>query len=334
MIRIAINGFGRIGRLVLRRALQDKDIRVVALNDLSGPETLAYLFKYDTVHGPFSGTVKARKDALIIDGEEVKVFVEDDLNQLPWGKLKVDVVVESTGKFRKQEDLEVHLKDGAKKVLLSAAGKGEQKIKTIVLGVNGRTYKGEAMVSNASCTTNCFAPMAKILNDAFGIVDGVMTTIHSYTNDQRVLDTPHKDLRRARGAALNIIPTSTGASEAISSVIPELKGKILGSAFRVPTPDGSVCYFAATVGKKKNPAGKDAVNSLFQAAAKGTMKGILEYSEDPIVSSDIIGNSHSCIFDSQLTEVLGNKVVIVGWYDNEWGYSCRMVDLVKLMMRK
>ncbi|MBI2138422.1 type I glyceraldehyde-3-phosphate dehydrogenase [Candidatus Woesearchaeota archaeon] len=288
----------------------------------------------DSVHGRFPGTVEAGKDALIVNGKEVKVCMETDPSKLPWKKIGVDVVVESTGRFRTREEVEVHIREGAKKVLLSAPAKGEEKIKTIVMGVNDCTYQGENIVSNASCTTNCFTPMAKILHDHYGIVDGVMTTIHSYTNDQRLLDTPHKDLRRSRSAALNMVPTSTGASEAVASVIPDLAGKIIGSAIRVPTPDGSLCHFVVTLGKDRHTCNKEEVKALFKKASQGAMKGILEYSEDALVSSDIIGNPNSCIFDAQLTDCIGQKLVVVGWYDNEWGYSCRMIDLIKLMMKK
>lgn len=333
MVNVAINGFGRIGRLVLKAGINNKKIKFVAINDLTDPETLAYLLKWDSVHGKFPGTIKAKKDSIVVNGKEIKITAEKEPKKLPWKKLKVDVAVECTGRFRKYEEASLHLKAGAKKVLLSAPPKGNKPIKQIVMGVNHNTYKGENIVSNASCTTNCFAPMAKIIHDNYGIKDGVMTTIHSYTNDQRILDGPHKDLRRARSAAVNIIPTSTGAAKAIGEVIPDLKGKLIGSSIRVPTPDGSLCHFVAELEKNKNLCVTEGVNTLFKKMAATKLKGILEYSDEPIVSKDIINNPHSCIFDSQLTECVGDDLIVVGWYDNEWGYSNRMVDMIKLITK-
>ncbi len=333
MINVAINGFGRIGRLVLKAGINNKKLRFVAINDLTDPQTLAHLLRWDSVHGPFPGTIKAQKDSIIVNGQEIKVTAEKDPKKLPWKKLKVDVAVESTGFFRKYEECQTHLKAGAKKVILSAPPKGTKPIKQIVMGVNDKTYNNEEIVSNASCTTNCFAPMAKIINDKYGIVDGVMTTVHSYTNDQRILDSPHKDLRRARSASLNIVPTSTGAAKAIGDVIPELKGKLIGSAIRVPTADGSLCHFVAELRGKRNICITGEVNALFKKMASTRYKGIVEYSEEALVSTDVIGNPHSCLFDSQLTTCVGNNLIVVGWYDNEWGYSNRMVDMVKLIMK-
>ncbi|MFH1641293.1 MAG: type I glyceraldehyde-3-phosphate dehydrogenase [Nanoarchaeota archaeon] len=333
MINVAINGFGRIGRLVLRAGINNKNMRFVGINDLTDPGTLAHLLRWDSVHGKFQGTIKAQKNSIIVNGKEIKISAEKDPQKLPWKKLKVDVAVESTGFFRKLDDCNLHLKAGAKKVLLSAPPKGDKEIKQIVMGVNDKTYNGEKVVSNASCTTNCFAPMAKIINDKYKIIDGVMTTIHSYTNDQRILDGPQSDLRRARTAGLNIIPTSTGAAKSIGQVIPELSGKIIGSAVRVPTPDASLCHFVAELEQKVNKCVTDEVNLLFKKMSNTKFKGIIEYSDEALVSSDVIGNPHSCLFDSQLTTCVGNNLIVVGWYDNEWGYSNRMVDVIKLIMR-
>lgn len=334
MIRIAINGFGRIGRLVLRAGINDPKLRFVAINDLTDSGTLAHLLRWDSVHGKFEGDIKAKKDSISIDGKETRVTAINEPHKLPWKRLKVDVVVECTGMFRRYDECSLHIKAGAKKVLLSAPPKGEKAIKQIVMGVNDQTYNGEAVVSNASCTTNCFAPMAKIINDHYGITDGVMTTVHSYTNDQRILDGPHKDLRRARAAGLNIVPTSTGAAEAIDEVIPELKGKIIGSAIRVPTPDASLCHFVAELKGRRKVCVTEEVNDLFKKMAAAKYKGIVEYSDEALVSSDVIGNPHSCVFDSQLTSCIGDDLIVVGWYDNEWGYSNRMIDVLKLMMKK
>ncbi|MDA1196748.1 MAG: type I glyceraldehyde-3-phosphate dehydrogenase [Nanoarchaeota archaeon] len=333
MTKIAINGFGRIGRLVFRRALEEKGIEVVAINDLTNAETLAQLFKYDSVHGKYPGKVESTPQSIIVNGKEIKVFAIKDPTQLPWKDLKVEVVIESTGIFRTKEQASTHLQAGAKKVIMSAPAKGDDLVKTIVMGVNEDTYDGEDIVSNASCTTNCLAPMVKILNDEYGIDSGVMVTIHSYTNDQHLLDAPHSDMRRSRSAAVNMVPTSTGAATAIGAVIPELAGKLIGSAVRVPTPDGSLVHLVVTLNKDKKTCNTDEINALFKKAAAGQLKHILEYSVDPLVSSDIIGNPNSCIFDSELTECVGEKLVLVGWYDNEWGYSCRMVDMVKLVAK-
>jgi len=332
MVNVAINGFGRIGRLVLRAGINDKQLRFVGINDLSTPDTLAHLLRHDSVHGKFQGTIKAEKDAIVVNGKKIIITSEKDPQKLPWKKLKVDVVVECTGRFRTYEDCQKHLKAGAKKVLLSAPPK-DNKIKQIVIDVNDNTYNGEKIISNASCTTNCFAPMAKIINDKYGIVNGVMTTVHSYTGDQMLVDSAHKDLRRARAAALNIVPTSTGAAEAINEVIPELKDKIVGSAIRVPTPNASLCHFVAELKGNRNVCVTEEVNDLFKKMAGTKYKGILEYSEEALVSSDIIGNPNSCVFDSQLTKCVGNNLIVVGWYDNEWGYSNRIVDAIKLISK-
>jgi len=329
-IRVAINGFGRIGRQVLQAGLKEKGIEWVAVNDLTTPEALAYLFKYDSVHGKSTVSVKSGKDHIIIDGKKIKVLSEKDPANLPWKQLKIDVVVESTGFFRKKEDAEKHIKAGAKKVLISAPGKGD--MLTVVKGVNTDAYdkKVHHVISNASCTTNCLAPVAKVLNDNFGIVHGAMTTIHSYTADQSLVDSPHKDPRRGRSAALNIVPTSTGAAKAVTQTIPELEGKLNGHALRVPTPDGSMTDFVCVV-KKSTTA--EEVNKAFKKAAEGHMKGIIEYTDEPIVSTDIVGNTHSAIFDSQLTMVIdGTLVKVMAWYDNEIGYSKRTVDMLKLLI--
>ena len=330
-IKIGINGFGRIGRLVFRSILQrgGDDFDVVGVNDLTDAETLAHLFKYDSVHGIYPGEVTAEGDELVIGGDRFKVFSEKDPSALPWGDLDCDVVVESTGVFRTREKAALHLQAGAKKVVISAPASGEVDA-TIVLGVNDDTLTGdEEVVSNASCTTNCLAPMVKVLDDAFGVEKGFMTTIHAYTSDQRIQDAPHKDLRRARAAALSMIPTTTGAAKAVGLVLPELKGKLDGFAVRVPTPDGSMTDFTAILEKEVTV---EQVNQAFQDAASGAMKGILEYSTAPLVSIDIVGNAHSCIVDSPSTMTDGTMVKVVGWYDNEWGYSNRTVDLVQKLM--
>lgn len=324
-IKVGINGFGRIGRLVFRRSIELGNIEFVGINDITDAATLAHLLKYDSVHRKFNGEVKVEGNDLIVNGKKIKITAEKDPANLKWGELGADVVIESTGIFRTKEACLKHLNAGAKKVVLTVPAKSEIDA-TVVLGVNDDVLKGdEKVVSNASCTTNCLAPMVKVLHDSFGIEKGFMTTVHSYTNDQRLLDLPHKDLRRARSAALSIIPTTTGAAKAIGVVIPDLKGKLDGISLRVPTPDGSITDLVATV--KKTVTAED-VNKAMKAAADGPMKGILEYSEDPLVSADIIGNSHSSIFDSLSTMVNGNLVKVVSWYDNEWGYSCRVVDLV------
>lgn len=324
MIRVAINGFGRIGRMAFRVMSQRNDIEVVAINDLTDNKTLAHLLKFDSVHGKFSGTVEYTADALIVNGKSIAALAERNPAALPWGSMNVDVVLESTGRFTDVESASQHLTAGAKKVVISAPATGE--MKTIVLGVNDNTLDGtETIVSNASCTTNCLAPMVKILDDLCGIENGFMTTIHAYTSDQNLQDAPHKDLRRARAAAYSIIPTSTGAAKAVGLVMPHLNGKLNGNAMRVPIPDGSVTDFTCNV---RNVKSKDEINAAFKAAANGALKGILEFSTDPLVSIDIVGNSHSCIFDSDLTMVIGNTVKVVGWYDNEAGYSNRIVDLM------
>jgi glyceraldehyde 3-phosphate dehydrogenase len=328
-VKIAINGFGRIGRLVFKRAMQDADLEVVAINDLTDNKTLAHLLKYDSVHGRYPGAVSAKDDGIEVDGNFIKILSERDPASLPWGDHGVDVVIESTGVFRKKEQIMKHITAGAKKVVLTVPAKDTIDA-TIVLGVNDEDLKSEhQIVSNASCTTNCLAPVAKVLNDAFGIEHGLMTTIHSYTNDQQVLDLPHSDLRRARAAAMNIIPTTTGAAAAVGKVIPSLNGKLDGMALRVPTPDGSLVDLVATLRKDVT---KEEVNAAMKKAADEHMKGILEYTEDPIVSSDIIGNPYSSVFDAKSTMVInGNTVKILSWYDNECGYSCRVVDLLKKM---
>ena len=276
----------------------------------------------------FNGSILAKKDAIEVNGRHIPILSEKDPKKLPWKRLSVDLVCECTGLFRDRASAEVHIRAGAKKVLLSAPAKGKDAVKTIVMGVNDESYKGEDIVSNASCTTNCFAPIAKILHDNYKIIDGVMTTVHAMTADQRLIDAPHKDLRRGKAASLNIVPTSTGAAEAISEVIPQLKGKLIGAAVRVPVADGSMVHFVAEVKKK---ATVTQVNKLFHDMAHTDYMGVLEYSNEALVSSDIIGNPHSCIFDSQLTEIIGNNIIVVGWYDNEWGYSCRMADVARLM---
>jgi glyceraldehyde 3-phosphate dehydrogenase len=325
-VTIGINGFGRIGRLVFRRILQKGGFNIAAINDITDAKTLAYLLKYDSVHGSYPGTVTSDADGIIVDGKKFKVLAEKDPAKLPWKALGVDIVIEGTGIFTSREKLQMHIAAGAKKVLLTAPAKDEIDA-TVVLGVNDNILTGkEQFLSNASCTTNCLAPMVKVLHQTFGIESGFMTTIHSYTNDQRLLDLPHKDLRRARAAAMSIIPTTTGAARTVGKVIPELKGKLDGFSLRVPTPDASITDFVAVL---KKPATKEQVNEAMKNAAATTLKGILEYTEDEIVSIDIIGNEASCIFDSKLTMAMGNTVKVFGWYDNEWGFSCRVVDLLK-----
>ncbi|MDE5607131.1 MAG: type I glyceraldehyde-3-phosphate dehydrogenase [Bacteroidales bacterium] len=332
-VKGAINGFGRIGRITFRNLLNKPDVEVVAFNDLTDPQTLAHLLKYDSVHKRFPGTVQVEGEYLVINGQRIKVYAEKDPANLPWKELGVDVVVESTGRFKNREAMSKHIQAGAKKVILTVpADKAEDVDATIVLGVNEHMIKPElTFVSNASCTTNCLAPVAKVLNDAFGIKRGLMNTIHSYTNDQIILDSPHKDLRRARAAAVSIIPTSTGAAKAVGLVVPELKGKLDGFAMRVPTPDGSVVDLTAELNRNVTA---EEVNAAIKAAAEGPMKGVLEYCEDPIVSIDIVGNSHSSIFDSKLTKVMdGNFVKIVSWYDNEFGYSNRVAELTTKLFK-
>jgi len=330
-IRVGINGFGRIGRQVVRAAKQQgrNDLDFVAVNDLTDTKTLAHLFKYDSVHRTYGGEVAARNGSIFVDNDEIKVLAEKDPARLPWKDLGVDIVLESTGRFTNASDAKKHIDGGAKKVIISAPAKGEDI--TIVLGVNENKYDPakHTIISNASCTTNCLVPMVKVVRDNFGFVRGSMVTVHSYTNDQNVLDLPHKDLRRARAAALSIIPTTTGAAKATSLVIPELKGKIDGIAIRVPTPDVSLTDVAVVVDK---PVTVEQVNAAFRSAANGALKGILEYSEEELVSSDYIGNAASCILDAKSTNVVdGMLVKVSGWYDNEWGYSSRCVDLLRFV---
>jgi glyceraldehyde 3-phosphate dehydrogenase len=328
MVKVAINGFGRIGRITYRNLLGKTGIEVVAINDLTDAKTLAHLFKYDSVHGKFNGEVSVNGDMLVVNGKPIKIYAERDPENLPWAALGVEVVIEATGVFRNREKMGKHIKAGAKKVILTVpADKSEDVDATVVLGVNDHVItKDLQFISNASCTTNCLAPVAKVLNDKFGIKRGLMNTIHSYTNDQIILDAPHKDLRRARAAAMSIIPTSTGAAKAVGLVIPELKGKLDGFAMRVPTPDGSVVDLTCELNKT---ATVEEINAAVKEAANGAMKGVLEYTEDPIVSVDIVGNPHSSIFDAGLTKVMdGNFVKVVSWYDNEFGYSMRVADLV------
>ncbi len=330
MKNVAINGFGRIGRLVFRGMIDDKDLNIVAINDITDIPTLVHLLKYDSVHRKFKYPVEIVEGGIKVNGKTIKILAERDPSKLPWKEMNVEYVVESTGIFRSKEKAGLHLVAGAKKVIISAPAKGEVDA-TIVLGVNEKDLKPEhKIISNASCTTNCLAPVAKVLNDNFGIKKAFMTTIHSYTNDQQVLDLPHSDLRRARAAAMNMIPTTTGAASATGKVIPALKGKIDGLAIRVPTPDGSLVDLNIIVEK---PVTKEAVNAAMKKAAENELKGILEYTEDPIVSSDIIGNSHSSIFDADATMVIDDMVKILSWYDNEWGYSTRVVDLLRYMMK-
>ena len=331
-IKVAINGFGRIGRLVFRAMANDPAIEVVAVNDPGNLEALAHLLKYDSVHGRFFDNVEVVEDGFIADGHHVKTFSDREPLNLPWGELGIDVVVESTGFFKTGEGASKHIQAGAKKVVITCPAKGEDI--TIVMGVNDHLYNKDEhhIVSNASCTTNCLAPFAKVLLENFGIKRGMMNTIHAYTNDQKILDLPHKDLRRARAAAQNIIPTTTGAARAVSLVLPELKGKLDGFATRVPVADGSMVDLTVELEREVTV---EEVNSAMRAAANSNLKGILEYTEDPIVSSDVIHNDHSCIFDGGLTQVLGGKgnlVKCVAWYDNEWGYSNRVKDLAKIML--
>lgn len=328
-IKVAINGFGRIGRLVFKAMQKETAIEVVAINDITDAKTLAHLLKYDTVHGRYPNPVHAEGDMLIAGDRRVKIWAEKDPGNLPWKNLGVDIVIESTGIFTSREKLSLHVKAGARKVLLTAPAKDELD-NTVVMGVNDDTLTAKQMlVSNASCTTNCLAPVAKVLHENFGIKRGWMTTIHAYTNDQRILDQPHKDLRRARAAANNIIPTTTGAAKAVGLVIPSLKGKLDGIAMRVPVSDGSLVDLVAELEKR---ATAEELNSVMKSAATGALKGYLEYCDDPIVSSDVIGNPASSIFDAASTRVMdGNFVKVITWYDNEWGYSKRTVDLLKKM---
>ena len=329
-IRVGINGFGRIGRQVVRAAMERKaDINFIAINDLTDTKTLAHLFKYDSVHGQFGGTVSRDEDSITINGDRITVLKEKDPSALPWQELGVDIVLEATGRFTKADDARQHIAGGAKKVIISAPATGEDI--TIVLGVNHKKYDAAKhhIISNASCTTNCLAPMVQVIRDAFGFKHGAMVTIHSYTNDQSILDLPHKDLRRARAAALSMIPTTTGAAKATSLVIPEVKGKIDGIAIRVPTPDVSLTELTVEVERATTIA---EVNAAFKVAAEGSLKGVLAYTEEELVSIDYVGNPNSSILDSKSTNVIdGTMVKVSGWYDNEWGYSSRCVDLIELI---
>lgn len=321
--RIAINGFGRIGRVYLRNCINNPALEIVVINDLTDAATLAHLFKYDSIHRAYNGEIKVEGNNLVIDGKVIKVVSHKDPAQLPWKENNIDVVVECTGQFLDVTSANLHLKAGAKKVLLSAPAKDDS-IKTVVLGVNDSILNNEdVIISNASCTTNCAAPMLKVL-DQFGIEEAYITTVHSYTSDQRLQDAPHKDLRRARAAAMSIIPTSTGAAKAITKIFPHLEGKIGGCGMRVPVPDGSLTDITCVLTKIPTPA---EINAAFKAAAKGELKGIIEYTEDPIVGVDVIGNPHSVLYDAEFTSIVGNLVKIIGWYDNEWGYSNRLVEL-------
>jgi glyceraldehyde 3-phosphate dehydrogenase len=331
-VKVGINGFGRIGRNVVRAGLHRNDVEFVAVNDITDTKTLAHLLKYDSVLGPLTETVHADADSITIGDKKIKVFATKDPAQIDWSSLGAEVVVESTGFFTDAKDAVKHLHGSVKKVIISAPAKNEDV--TIVLGVNDSAYDPAKhnIISNASCTTNCLAPVVKVLHDTFGIVKGSMTTIHSYTNDQKVLDYPHKDLRRARAAALNMIPTTTGAAKAIGLVMPALKGKLDGYSMRVPTPDVSVVDLVAVLAK---PTTAEAVNAALKAAAEGPMKGILAYTEDPVVSTDMLHNPNSSIVDSQMTKVLdGDLLKVISWYDNEWGYSCRVIDLIAFLVAK
>ena len=324
-MKVAINGFGRIGRHAFKFLIEKPGVEVVAINDLTDNATLAHLLKYDSVHGKFNGTVSHDDQHLIINGKKIKALAERDPKNLPWGEMGVDVVLESTGFFTDAAKANAHIEAGAKKVVISAPATGD--CKTVVLGVNDNILDGtETIMSNASCTTNCLAPMVKVLDEAFGVESGFMTTIHAYTSDQNLQDSPHKDLRRARAAAYSIVPTSTGAAKAVGLVLHPLKGKLNGNAMRVPIPDGSVTDFTVIL---KKAATVEEINAAMKAASETSLKGILEYNTDPIVSIDIVGNRHSCIFDSELTQVIGNTAKVVGWYDNETGYSSRVADLIE-----
>lgn len=329
-VKVGINGFGRIGRLVYRAAMGNTNLDIVAVNDITDAKTLAHLLKYDSVHGVLKSEVKTQGNSILVDGRRTEVFAEKDPASLPWKKLGVQLVVESTGIFRTAEDAKKHLDAGAKKVLISAPAKGKGPVLNIVLGVNQDKYDPKAQVLTiGSCTTNCLAPIAKVLNDNFGIVRGFMTTVHAYTADQRLLDAPHKDLRRARAAAAAIVPTTTGAAKALSLILPELAGKLDGVALRVPVTTGSIVDLTCELSKE---ASVDSVNNAMKKAASGPMKGILQYTEDPIVSTDVIHNPHSSIFDALSTMVMGkNLAKVFSWYDNEWGFSCRMVEMLQLM---
>jgi glyceraldehyde 3-phosphate dehydrogenase len=327
-IRVGINGFGRIGRTFVRRALERADIEVVAVNDVTEARTLAHLLDFDSTYGRIGAAVTHTSDSISINGTPIRVLSSRDPGTIDWGGLGVDIVIESTGKFRSRDDAALHLKGGARKVLLSAPGKDADL--TVVIGVNDGDYDPQRhdVISNASCTTNCVAPMAKVLNDSFGLERGLMTTIHAYTGDQMLLDGPHKDLRRARSAAISMVPTTTGAAKATGLVIPELAGRLDGVAVRVPVPDGSLTDLTVVLARDVTAAG---INSAFEQAAAGPMAGILHYSTDPLVSRDIVGDPASCVFDSGLTQATGSLAKIFGWYDNEWGYTCRLADLTAIV---
>jgi len=328
-LNVAINGFGRIGRVTLRRLIQHPELNLVAINDLTDARTLAHLVKYDSIHGRFQGTISHTEKSLVINGKEVPVYAEKDPAKLPWKALDVDVVIESTGLFRTREKTLPHIQAGAKKVIISSPA--DDDTPTIVIGVNDNILTGEEdVLSNASCTTNNAAPMIKVINELCGVESGYITTVHSYTGDQRLHDAPHKDLRRARAAAESMIPTSTGAAKAIGKIFPELQGLLGGAGIRVPVPNGSLTDITCIV---KHPKTAEEINAAFKKAAEGELKHILEYTEDPIVSKDIVGNPYSCIFDAELTSVIGNMVKTVGWYDNEAGYSNRLVDLLLLLLK-
>jgi glyceraldehyde 3-phosphate dehydrogenase len=328
MVKIAINGFGRIGRMVFKAGYKDPEIDFVALNDLTDTKTLAQLLRYDSVHGRFPGKVEANEGSLVVDGKEVKAFAERDPENLPWGELGIDIVVEATGFFLKRELAEKHIKAGAKKVLLTAPGK-DADTPTVVKGCTSKEKcKADWVISNASCTTNSLAPVVQVLEKNFGVESGLMTTIHAYTGDQRLLDAPHRDLRRARAAAANIIPTTTGAAKAVGSVFPELLGRLDGLAVRVPVPNGSLTDLTVLL---KKEATAEEINAAMKKAAETNLKGVLEYTEEPLVSTDIIGNPHSSIFDASLTRVVGRLAKVFAWYDNEWGYSNRLIDILKEM---
>ncbi len=331
-IKVGINGFGRIGRNAFRAAMSNPALEIVAVNDLTDAGTLAHLLKYDSIHGILEAEVRAEKDAILVNGKTIKVLAERDPAALPWGALGIDIVIESTGRFTEADKAAAHIKAGAKKVIISAPAKGEDI--TIVMGVNEDKYDAakHAILSNASCTTNCLAPMAKVIHENFGIKHGMMTTVHSYTNDQMILDLPHKDLRRARAAAMSIIPTTTGAAKAVALVLPELKGKLNGFALRVPTPNVSITDLVAELEK---PVTAEEVNAALKAAANGPLKGVLAFCDEPLVSKDFNGNPHSCIVDGDSTMVVdGTQLKVIGWYDNEWGYSNRVIDLIVFIGKK
>jgi glyceraldehyde 3-phosphate dehydrogenase len=330
-IKVGINGFGRIGRNLYRTCIGDKDIDIVAVNDITDPKTLAHLLKYDSVLGNLDGEVKQTEDSILVDGKKIRVFKERDPGKIDWPSLDIEVVVESTGLFTKADDARKHLRGSVKKVIISAPAKGEDI--TVCMGVNDKSYDPAKhnIISNASCTTNCLAPLAKVVHEAFGIESGLMTTIHSYTNDQRLLDLPHSDLRRARAAALSMIPTSTGAAKAIGLVLPELKGKLDGIAIRVPTPDVSLVDLTVRTAK---PVTVEAVNGALKSAANGALKGILQYTDEELVSADFLHNPHSSIVDGPLTKTIGDRMAkVFSWYDNEWGFSVRLRDLIKLVVK-